>query len=106
MPLRARSPIPAAWPSSAASGNGEQIAANKVDGVRAALVWNGDTARLARLHNNANVIAVGARQHPEDDAIRFVDQFVATLFSGDPRHQRRIDQLAQYEESRDQSSAR
>jgi ribose 5-phosphate isomerase B len=88
------------------SGNGEQIAANKVDGVRAALVWNDDTARLARQHNNANVVAVGARQHPEDDAIRFVDLFVATPFSGDPRHQRRIDQLAQYEESRDRSSAR
>jgi ribose 5-phosphate isomerase B len=63
-------------------------------------------ARLARQHNNANVVAVGGRQHPEDDAIRFVDLFVATPFSGDPRHQRRIDQLAQYEDSREQSSAR
>ena len=49
------------------SGNGEQIAANKVAGVRAALVWNEDTARLAREHNDANVISVGARQHTEEE---------------------------------------
>ena len=47
------------------SGNGEQIAANKVSGVRAALVWSDDTARLAREHNDANVISLGARNHPE-----------------------------------------
>src|SRR5690606_3974239 len=48
------------------SGNGEQIAANKVHGIRAALVWSRDTAVLAREHNNANVIAIGARQHTLD----------------------------------------
>ncbi|WP_194786254.1 ribose-5-phosphate isomerase [Actinomyces haliotis] len=79
------------------SGNGEQIAANAVDGVRAALAWNDDTARLARQHNDANVISVGGRMHPIEDAIRFVDIFVAEPFSGDARHQRRIDQLAAYE---------
>src|SRR5690242_12290801 len=52
------------------SGNGEQIAANKVAGIRAALVWNDDTARLARQHNDANVISIGARQHPVEDAQR------------------------------------
>ncbi|WP_448631676.1 ribose-5-phosphate isomerase [Cellulomonas soli] len=82
------------------SGNGEQIAANKVDGVRAALAWNLDTARLGRQHNDANVIAIGARQHTIEEALGFVDAFVAEPFSGDPRHQRRIDLLAQYEASR------
>ena len=79
------------------SGNGEQIAANKVEGIRAALVWNDDTARLARQHNDANVISIGARQHPVEDAQRFVQLFLDTPFSGEERHQRRIDQLAEYE---------
>ncbi|WP_454044300.1 ribose-5-phosphate isomerase [Cellulosimicrobium sp. Marseille-Q8652] len=82
------------------SGNGEQIAANKVTGVRAALAWNLETARLGRQHNDANVVAVGARQHPVDEAVELVDAFLAEPFSGDPRHQRRIDQLAAYEASR------
>ncbi len=82
------------------SGNGEQIAANKVTGVRAALAWNDDTARLARQHNDANVVAIGARQHTLDEAIALVDTFVGEPFSGDPRHQRRIDQLAAYEAAR------
>lgn len=82
------------------SGNGEQIAANKVDGVRAALAWNLATAQLGRQHNDANVIAIGARQHTVEEALSFVDAFVAEPFSGDPRHQRRIDLLAQYEASR------
>jgi ribose 5-phosphate isomerase B len=81
------------------SGNGEQIAANKVRGVRAALVWNDDTARLARLHNNANIISLGARNHPVEDALRFVDLFLATPFSEEQRHQRRIDEVARYEET-------
>ena len=51
------------------SGNGEQIAANKVTGVRAALVWNEATAKLAREHNDANVISLGARQHTVDEAL-------------------------------------
>ena len=81
------------------SGNGEQIAANKVAGVRAALVWNLSTAELAREHNDANVISVGARQHTEDEAMRFVDLFVAEPFSGEERHARRIGQMAEYEQT-------
>lgn len=79
------------------SGNGEQIAANKVEGIRAALVWNESTAVLARQHNDANVISIGARQHTEEEAMRFVDLFVAEPFSGEERHARRIAQLAEYE---------
>ncbi|MBD8080595.1 ribose-5-phosphate isomerase [Cellulosimicrobium arenosum] len=86
------------------SGNGEQIAANKVDGVRAALAWNLETARLGRQHNDANVVAVGARQHPTDEAVELVDAFLAEPFSDDARHQRRIDQLAAYEASRGTSA--
>lgn len=79
------------------SGNGEQIAANKVRGIRAALVWSDDTARLAREHNDANVISIGARNHPEADALRFVEIFLATPFSGEERHVRRIAMLDEYE---------
>ena len=79
------------------SGNGEQIAANKVRGVRAALAWNLATARLGRQHNDANVVAIGARQHSVDEATELVEAFLAEPFSGDPRHQRRIDLLAEYE---------
>jgi len=79
------------------SGNGEQIAANKVRGVRAALAWNLETARLGRQHNDANVVAVGARQHSVEEAISFVDAFLAEPFSQDPRHQRRIDEVGAYE---------
>ena len=79
------------------SGNGEQIAANKVTGVRAALAWNEGTARLARAHNDANVVAIGARQHSQDEAVALVDAFLAEPFSGDPRHQRRIDLVSAYE---------
>jgi ribose 5-phosphate isomerase B len=86
------------------SGNGEQIAANKVVGVRAALAWNLETARLGRQHNDANVVAVGARQHSVDEAVELVDAFLAEPFSGDPRHQRRIDQLAAYEAARGASA--
>jgi len=82
------------------SGNGEQIAANKVDGVRAALVWSTDIARLAREHNDANVISVGARMHPMADVLAFVDTFLTTPFSGDDRHARRIGQLAAYAQGR------
>jgi ribose 5-phosphate isomerase B len=82
------------------SGNGEQIAANKVTGVRAILAYNADTARLGRQHNNANVIAVGARMHSLREATELVRLFLATDFSDEPRHQRRIDELSQYEQSR------
>jgi ribose 5-phosphate isomerase B len=81
------------------SGNGEQIAANKVKGVRAALVWSDDTARLAREHNDANVIGLGARSHPVEDAVRFVEIFLSTPFSQGERHLRRIGQLAEYEQT-------
>jgi ribose 5-phosphate isomerase B len=79
------------------SGNGEQMAANKVVGVRAALVWNIATAELAREHNDANVIAIGARQHTFDEAASFIDRFIATPFSGEERHARRIAQIREYE---------
>lgn len=79
------------------SGNGEQIAANKVRGVRAALVWSDATATLAREHNDANVIAIGARQHSVEEVLRFIDVFISTPFPGDERHARRIAQLAEYE---------
>lgn len=79
------------------SGNGEQMAANKVDGARAALVWSEEIARLAREHNDANVISVGARMHPPGDVLAFVEAFLSTPFSGDDRHRRRIGQLAAYE---------
>jgi len=79
------------------SGNGEQIAANKVKGVRAGLAWSLETATLARLHNDANVIAIGARMTSPADAVTFVDAFVGQPFSGDPRHARRIAELADYE---------
>ena len=83
------------------SGNGEQIAANKVTGVRAALVWNLSTAVLSRQHNDANVISIGARQHSIEDATSFIDAFINEPFSGDERHARRIAQLAEYERSGD-----
>ncbi|MFG1626383.1 ribose-5-phosphate isomerase [Kribbella sp. NPDC049227] len=79
------------------SGNGEQIAANKVKGVRAVLAWSTDTARLGREHNNANVISVGARMHSEEEATGFVETFLATDYSGEERHTRRIDMLSGYE---------
>ncbi|MFA1542791.1 ribose-5-phosphate isomerase [Actinomadura monticuli] len=79
------------------SGNGEAIAANKVKGVRAALVWNEDTATLAREHNDANVIALGARQHDLATATRFLELFVGTAYSREPRHTRRIRMLSAYE---------
>lgn len=79
------------------SGNGEQIAANKVEGVRAALVWNLSTAELAREHNDANVISIGARQHTYDEVTSFIDRFIETPFSGDERHVRRIGQIADFE---------
>jgi ribose 5-phosphate isomerase B len=79
------------------SGNGEQIAANKVKGVRAVLAWSTDTARLGREHNNANVISVGARMHTEEEATAFVETFLATDYSGEERHTRRIEMLSAYE---------
>jgi ribose 5-phosphate isomerase B len=81
------------------SGNGEQISANKVDGVRASLAWSEETAQLSRLHNDANVVAIGARMHSLSDATRLVEVFLTTAFSGEPRHSRRIAMLREYEET-------
>jgi ribose 5-phosphate isomerase B len=79
------------------SGNGEQIAANKVPGVRAALAWSEETASLAREHNDANVISVGGRMHTVDEMTRFIEVFLGTAFTGEERHVRRIGMLADYE---------
>lgn len=79
------------------SGNGEQIAANKVAGVRAALVWNPEVAALAREHNDANVIAVGARQHSQQEVLDLVKIFLSTPFTQDDRHVRRIGKIAHFE---------
>lgn len=79
------------------SGNGEQIAANKVPGVRAALAWNQQTARLCREHNDANVVGIGARMHTTEEATAIVEAFVSTEFTRGERHQRRIEQIADYE---------
>ncbi|QIK77110.1 ribose-5-phosphate isomerase [Nocardioides piscis] len=79
------------------SGNGEQMAANKVEGIRCALVWSEETAVLAREHNDANVVSVGGRMHSVDEMTRFVEVFLTTSFSGDERHVRRIEQLSTYD---------
>ncbi|MET0736424.1 MAG: RpiB/LacA/LacB family sugar-phosphate isomerase, partial [Microbacterium sp.] len=80
------------------SGNGEQISANKVRGIRAALVWSIATAELAREHNDANIISIGARQHTFDQVTTFIDRFIATPFSNEERHVRRIAQISAYED--------
>ena len=81
------------------SGNGEQIAANKIPGIRAALAWTEETARLAREHNDANVLSLGARMYPVADAVGFARVFVETPFSAEPRHARRLAMIAGYEKS-------
>lgn len=83
------------------SGNGEQMAANKVEGIRAALVWSEATAVLAREHNNANVCAIGARQHTAEEVFALIDLFIATPFPGEERHARRIAQLFEFETNGD-----
>ena len=83
------------------SGNGEQIAANKVEGIRAALAWKVEIAQLAREHNDANVVALGARQHTLDEATTITEAFLNTAFSGNERHARRISQVAAYERARE-----
>ena len=80
------------------SGNGEQMAANKVKGVRAALVWSVEIAKLARQHNDANVISLGGRMHDEKLCLELVDTFLSTPFSSDERHKRRIGLISKYEE--------
>ena len=81
------------------SGNGEVIAANKARGIRAALVWSEETATLAREHNDANVISIGARMHDVATAQRFVELFLATAYSKEERHSRRIEMIGRYEET-------
>jgi ribose 5-phosphate isomerase B len=81
------------------SGNGEQIAANKVKGIRAALAWDEETARLARLHNNAQVVSIGARVTGPEVATRIVDAFLSTHFSAEPRHARRLEMVTRYEQN-------
>ncbi len=83
------------------SGNGEQIAANKVIGIRCALAWSEETAALAKEHNDANVVSVGGRMHTLEEMTRYVEVFLTTPFSGDERHVRRIGQMAEYEQTRE-----
>jgi ribose 5-phosphate isomerase B len=80
------------------SGNGEQMAANKVGGIRAALCYSDELARLAREHNDARVIAIGARMNTVEEARSMVRTFLATPFSEDPRHVRRIAMMTAYEQ--------
>ena len=81
------------------SGNGEQIAANKIPGIRAAVAWTGETAQLARQHNDANVLSLGARMVSAEDAIGFTRIFLSTPFSGEPRHARRLAEITDYEKT-------
>ncbi len=81
------------------SGNGEAIAANKVPGVRCALAWSAETASLGREHNDANVVSLGARMHAQATALEIVEAFLATAYSGEQRHDRRIAMLTSYEQT-------
>jgi ribose 5-phosphate isomerase B len=80
------------------SGNGEQIAANKVPGARCALAWSPETASLARQHNNALLIGIGGRMHTVAEALAIVDAFISTPWSDEPRHRRRVEIMAEYEQ--------
>ncbi len=79
------------------SGNGEQIAANKVPGARCALAWSPETASLARQHNNALLIGIGGRMHTVAEALAIVDAFISTPWSDESRHRRRVEIMAEYE---------
>jgi ribose 5-phosphate isomerase B len=79
------------------SGNGEQISANKVPGCRAALAWSTEIAGLAREHNDAQVVGIGARMHSPAEAAEIVETFLTTPFSGGERHSRRIRQISEFE---------
>lgn len=79
------------------SGNGEQMAANKVPGIRAALCYTTELAQLARLHNNAHIISLGGRFNTVEQAKAMVSVFLETAFSGEERHQRRIDMVERFE---------
>jgi ribose 5-phosphate isomerase B len=82
------------------SGIGMEIAANKVPGVRAALGWNTETARLARQHNDANVIAVGARTTAPDTIIEIIRAFLTSDFVGG-RHAQRVEKITKLEQRKD-----
>ncbi|HSN43946.1 MAG TPA: ribose-5-phosphate isomerase [Propionibacteriaceae bacterium] len=82
------------------SGNGEQLAANRVKGCRAILAYSPEIAELGRQHNDANVISLGGRFHTLEGAWEIVRTFLDTPFSGDARHQRRIDKMSEYEKGR------
>lgn len=82
------------------SGNGEQLAANRVAGIRAALIWSEETAKLARQHNDAQIGSIGARMHSLEEATAIAEAFISEPFSGDERHQRRVDQMLAYENDR------
>lgn len=79
------------------SGNGEQMAANTVEGIRAALAWSQETAQLAREHNNAHVVSVGGRQHSENEALQIITAFLTAVWSNEERHTRRIRQMNEFE---------
>jgi ribose 5-phosphate isomerase B len=81
------------------SGNGEQIAANKVFGVRAALAWTPELARLAREHNDARIVSIGGRFTTQSDALAIVDAFLSTDFTDESRHVRRLAMVTQYEQT-------
>ena len=81
------------------TGIGVSIAANKVDGIRAALAHDSLTARRAREHNDANVIALGGKVVGEDEALAIVQEFLNAQFAGG-RHQRRIDKITQMDRER------
>jgi ribose 5-phosphate isomerase B len=81
------------------SGTGEQIAANKVAGIRAALAWSVETARLAREHNNAQVVSVGARMHSYEEVHQFVEVFIRTSYMDEDRHNRRLKMILNYEDT-------
>ena len=74
------------------SGNGVAMAANKHQGIRAALCWNTETARLARLHNNANILCIPARLVSSEDALNMISVFLTTEFEGG-RHERRVQKI-------------
>jgi len=81
------------------SGNGEQISANKVKGIRSVLAWSVETAKLGKEHNNANVVSIGGRMHSIEECKAIIDVFIATPFSNDERHIRRINKIAKFEET-------
>ncbi len=80
------------------SGNGMQIAANKIHGVRAALAWNEETARLAKQHNDANVLSVPARMISPEEVSKVIKSFLEAKFEGG-RHARRVEEISELEKS-------